>query len=112
MDWVRHAIWWHVYPLGFTGAHPDRGDGADHSLRRIVGWLLRWRSQGHQGRERHLVRADAHGQHPLGSDRRLGDDSETTERLEILVYASVSFPVFLMCVLLCRHPTIPRRPTD
>ncbi|KAA1027032.1 alpha-amylase [Pseudonocardia sp. EV170527-09] len=39
MDWVRHAIWWHVYPLGFTGAHPDRGDGADHSLRRIIGWL-------------------------------------------------------------------------
>ncbi|WP_243407760.1 alpha-amylase family glycosyl hydrolase [Frankia canadensis] len=20
--WVRHAVWWHVYPLGFTGADP------------------------------------------------------------------------------------------
>ena len=22
---MRHAIWWHVYPLGFTGAEPDAG---------------------------------------------------------------------------------------
>ena len=21
-DWVEHAIWWHVYPLGFVGAEP------------------------------------------------------------------------------------------
>ena len=21
-DWVRHAIWWHVYPLGVVGAYP------------------------------------------------------------------------------------------
>ena len=20
--WVQHAIWWHVYPLGFVGAFP------------------------------------------------------------------------------------------
>ncbi|MEJ8278111.1 alpha-amylase family glycosyl hydrolase [Pseudonocardia spirodelae] len=38
-DWVQHAIFWHVYPLGFTGAHPDRADGADHSLRRLLPWL-------------------------------------------------------------------------
>lgn len=19
-DWARHAVWWHVYPLGLTGA--------------------------------------------------------------------------------------------
>lgn len=28
MSWVDHAIWWHVYPLGFTGApirYEDRG---------------------------------------------------------------------------------------
>ena len=23
-DWVRHAIWWHVYPLGAVGAVPGR----------------------------------------------------------------------------------------
>jgi len=20
--WVRHAVWWHVYPIGFPGADP------------------------------------------------------------------------------------------
>ena len=39
--WVHHAIWWHVYPLGFVGAHPaDQPPGPDeHRLRRIVDWL-------------------------------------------------------------------------
>ena len=28
-DWVQHAVWWHVYPLGFVGAERDgAGDGA------------------------------------------------------------------------------------
>lgn len=40
-DWVHHAIWWHVYPLGFVGAFPaDHAPGPDeHRLRRLVGWL-------------------------------------------------------------------------
>lgn len=40
-DWVRHAIWWHVYPLGFVGAFPaERPPGpGEHRLRRLVGWL-------------------------------------------------------------------------
>jgi len=39
--WVRHAIWWHVYPLGFVGAFPaDRPPAAtEHRLRRLTGWL-------------------------------------------------------------------------
>lgn len=38
---MRHAIWWHVYPLGFVGAFPaDNPPGAgEHRLRRIVDWL-------------------------------------------------------------------------
>ena len=40
MNWVEHAIWWHVYPLGFAGA-PVRD--ADRSpaprLRRLLNWL-------------------------------------------------------------------------
>ena len=36
--WVRHAIWWHCYPLGFTGAYPDHGD-EPHRLRRVTAWL-------------------------------------------------------------------------
>jgi cyclomaltodextrinase len=38
-EWVRHAIWWQVYPLGFVGAWPPRDDGDDHRLRRLEGWL-------------------------------------------------------------------------
>ena len=54
-DWVTHAIWWQVYPLGFTGAPISREaqeadirevqGGSDatgvvpHSLVRLVGWL-------------------------------------------------------------------------
>ena len=39
-DWVRHAIWWHVYPLGAVGAYPGEPPGPEeHRLRRLVGWL-------------------------------------------------------------------------
>ncbi|MBU3684844.1 MAG: DUF3459 domain-containing protein [Mycobacterium sp.] len=40
-DWVRHAIWWHVYPLGFVGAFPAVNPPAseEHRLSRIAGWL-------------------------------------------------------------------------
>jgi len=39
MGWTEHAIWWHVYTLGFCGAPirdaPDHG----HRLRRLLHWL-------------------------------------------------------------------------
>jgi glycosidase len=40
-DWVEHALWWQVYPLGFVGAHPaDPAPGPEeHRLRRLVDWL-------------------------------------------------------------------------
>ncbi|HEX5143033.1 MAG TPA: alpha-amylase family protein [Mycobacterium sp.] len=40
-EWVRHAIWWHVYPLGFVGAFPTVGAPAtgQHRLRRVTEWL-------------------------------------------------------------------------
>ncbi|WP_231384243.1 alpha-amylase family glycosyl hydrolase [Cellulomonas sp. URHD0024] len=39
-DWVRHAIWWHAYPLGFVGAYPQIGATPDeHRLRRMIGWF-------------------------------------------------------------------------
>ena len=41
-SWVDHAIWWHVYPLGFTGAEKVAG-AADapvrHRLERLSAWL-------------------------------------------------------------------------
>jgi cyclomaltodextrinase / maltogenic alpha-amylase / neopullulanase len=39
--WVRHVIWWHVYPLGFVGAFPASappGPG-EHRLRRVADWF-------------------------------------------------------------------------
>ncbi len=39
--WVQHAIWWHIYPLGFVGAFPAQPAPApqEHRLRRIIAWL-------------------------------------------------------------------------
>ncbi len=40
-DWAEHAIWWHVYPLGFAGAEkvatPE--PGAAHRLLDLIPWL-------------------------------------------------------------------------
>ena len=33
-DWVRHAIWWHVYPLGFVDAEHS---GPGSRLPQLVG---------------------------------------------------------------------------
>lgn len=40
-SWVRHAIWWHVYPLGFVGAFPsaDPPVRLEHRLGRLIDWL-------------------------------------------------------------------------
>lgn len=40
-DWIRHAIWWQVYPLGFVGAFPSARPpvAAEHRLNRTVDWL-------------------------------------------------------------------------
>jgi len=48
MRWPDHAIWWHVYPLGFVGAFPgahsdgagrEGSDGVLPRLERLTGWL-------------------------------------------------------------------------
>jgi cyclomaltodextrinase len=42
-EWVRHAIWWRLYPLGFVGSYPQPSAGpvatSEHRLRRIIAWL-------------------------------------------------------------------------
>jgi glycosidase len=38
--WTEHVIWWHVYPLGFTGAERAAGDAEPvPRLRRLEPWL-------------------------------------------------------------------------
>ncbi|MDN3483505.1 alpha-amylase family glycosyl hydrolase [Arthrobacter sp. APC 3897] len=42
-DWVRHVLWWHVYPLGFTGAEKaaltEAVPGVRHRLPHLTAWL-------------------------------------------------------------------------
>ncbi len=40
-DWVRHVLWWHVYPLGFTGAEKEAlaPEPAVHRLPHLIAWL-------------------------------------------------------------------------
>jgi hypothetical protein len=81
-DWVHHAIWWHVYPLGFTGAFPaDSPPGpAEHRLGRIVDWLDHAVSLGASGVALGPVFASAtHGYDTVDHyriDPRLGDDAD------------------------------------
>ncbi len=40
--WVEHAMWWHVYPLGFVGAEPRRcreGAAPAHRFSHLTAWL-------------------------------------------------------------------------
>ena len=41
-SWADHVIWWHVYPLGFTGAEKAAlapGEPVRHRLGQLEGWL-------------------------------------------------------------------------
>ena len=41
-SWAERTIWWHVYPLGFTGAEKAAlapGEPVRHRLRQLDGWL-------------------------------------------------------------------------
>ena len=42
VSWAERTIWWHVYPLGFTGAEKAAlapGEPVRHRLRQLEGWL-------------------------------------------------------------------------
>ena len=85
-DWVRHAIWWHVYPLGAVGAFPATGNppGPDeHRLRRLVAWLDHVVALGASGIVLGPVFASStHGYDTidyLRIDPRLGDDGDLDE---------------------------------
>jgi cyclomaltodextrinase len=81
-DWVRHALWWQVYPLGFTGAWPARDDGGDrpHRLRRLHAWLDYAVELGASGLALGPIFAsETHGYDTVDHfriDPRLGDDTD------------------------------------
>jgi cyclomaltodextrinase len=81
-DWVGHAIWWHVYPLGFVGAFPAaQPPGPDeHRLGRLVDWLDHAIELGASGVALGPIFASrTHGYDTTDHyriDPRLGDDSD------------------------------------
>ncbi|MBV9562452.1 MAG: alpha-amylase family protein [Bradyrhizobium sp.] len=40
-DWIDHAVWWHIYPLGFVGAEREARDCPEirHRLGKLDPWL-------------------------------------------------------------------------
>jgi cyclomaltodextrinase / maltogenic alpha-amylase / neopullulanase len=79
--WVEHAIWWHVYPLGFTGADTTGRDRRPaHRLQQIVGWLDHAVSLGASGLALGPIFASgSHGYDTMDHfaiDPRLGDDAD------------------------------------
>ncbi|MCC3293536.1 DUF3459 domain-containing protein [Arthrobacter sp. zg-Y411] len=93
-DWVQHAVWWHVYPLGFTGAEKTPGDmaaGGDpavaqpvqHRLPHLADWLDYLVEMGASGLALGPVFAsESHGYDTTDYyriDPRLGDDADFDE---------------------------------
>lgn len=82
--WVRHAIWWRVYPLGAVGAFPEPAAGPatadEHRLLRLVGWLDHVVALGASGIALGPVFASStHGYDTLDHDHvdpRLGTDDD------------------------------------
>ncbi|MCV7226301.1 alpha-amylase family protein [Mycolicibacterium komossense] len=87
-DWVTHAIWWQVYPLGFVGAYPSDAppQPAEHRLRRLVGWLDHAVELGASGVALGPVFASrTHGYDTTDHyriDPRLGDDADFDQLIE------------------------------
>ncbi len=81
-DWVRHVIWWQIYPLGFVGAFPaTEPPGPDeHRLSRLLDWLDHAVELGASGIALGPVFASrTHGYDTTDHyriDPRLGDDAD------------------------------------
>jgi cyclomaltodextrinase / maltogenic alpha-amylase / neopullulanase len=81
-NWVEHAVWWQVYPLGFVGAEREACAcaGVMHRLDHLVGWLDYAVNLGASGILLGPVFASStHGYDTVDHfqiDKRLGDDAD------------------------------------
>ncbi|MFI7587948.1 alpha-amylase family protein [Spongisporangium articulatum] len=83
-DWVRHAIWWQVYPLGFAGADVHRTGaptpGGPRALEKLTQWLDYATRLGCNGLLLNPVSASStHGydtSDPFRVDERLGTEQD------------------------------------
>ncbi|WP_460769304.1 alpha-amylase family protein [Mariniluteicoccus flavus] len=78
--WIDHAIWWHAYPLGFTGAPQQGGGDVVHRLGHLEGWLDHAVALGASGLALGPVfESESHGYDTTDHfriDPRLGDDAD------------------------------------
>jgi cyclomaltodextrinase len=78
-SWVDYAVWWHVYPLGFTGAYPGEHPHG-HRLARLIDWLDYAVELGASGLQLGPIFAsETHGYDTVDHfriDPRLGDDGD------------------------------------
>lgn len=81
--WVEHAVWWHVYPLGFVGAEKEAlpaGTPPVHRLPHLTAWLDYAVGLGASGLMLGPVFASqTHGYDTVDHfhvDPRLGDDAD------------------------------------
>ncbi len=79
--WTEHAIWWHVYPIGFTGAEPEATRAeVTHRLPHLEAWLDYAVELGCSGLALGPIFAsEAHGYDTIDHfaiDPRLGDDDD------------------------------------
>ncbi|MGQ9371980.1 alpha-amylase family glycosyl hydrolase [Azospirillum sp. ST 5-10] len=81
-DWIRHAVWWQVFPLGFVGAEPcaAAATGTVHRLAHIAAWLDYAVELGASGLALGpIFAASTHGYDtvdPFRIDPRLGDEAD------------------------------------
>jgi glycosidase len=82
VSWAEHAIWWHVYPLGFVGAEAALPEQAPvvHRLPQLENWLEYAVDLGCSGLLLGPVfAAETHGYDTIDHyriDPRLGDDAD------------------------------------
>lgn len=84
MRWFEHAIWWQVYPLGFTGAPVRPVSDGERLLTHRLGHLHNWLDHAQQLGTNGLLlgpvfTSSTHGYDTLDHytvDPRLGDDSD------------------------------------
>src|SRR5882757_4581098 len=78
--WTDHAIWWQVYPLGFTGAEKDARTTVVHRLAHVESWLDYAIELGCSGLLLGPIFAsETHGYDTIDHfriDPRLGDDAD------------------------------------
>ncbi|MFJ8142981.1 alpha-amylase family glycosyl hydrolase [Streptomyces sp. NPDC096013] len=89
MSWSDHAIWWHVYPLGFLGAEPGAlpaDEPPRHRLPVLANWLDHLIGLGCNGLALGPVFAsETHGYDTVDHfriDPRLGTEDDLTELVE------------------------------